>query len=187
MSSQVDHPERETVPGSPISRLREVRQEVAQRTTVDLDVPGYQGLLIARYEPIPYDVETRATRRALQHEGDPDAITQAAADCLISACVGMYYRDEQGEVQPLMWEQEQVRFDKGLAAVLDLEFGETPREVLLGVFHTGAQAVEAQFDALRYWSITRDREIDDQLVERAGQDETLAPLSLSSHGPESSG
>ena len=39
-----------------LARLREIRRKVGERITVDMDVPGYQGMLVARFGPLPWDV-----------------------------------------------------------------------------------------------------------------------------------
>jgi hypothetical protein len=59
--------------------------EMRQKTLV-LPVPGYEGLLFARYRPLPYE---DLRRIQLRHEGigkDPHVEVNAAADMLIEAC-----------------------------------------------------------------------------------------------------
>ncbi len=143
-------------PGAPSSlmeQLRLKRAEAAARTTVDLPVPGYVGELLARYRLLDPLVEGRqiGDRVVKQFEHEEERQFYAFADTLIAACVGLFLRGPDGELEPLLGSSgEPVGYDAELAKGLGLE-AQTAREVLLAVFADNKVAVTEQAVRLNRW------------------------------------
>lgn len=165
---------------SPLNRLRQVRESFRGDQHIDLPVPGYQGLLVARYAPVEYEVLRRIGERAERQRHNPEAELIAACDTLAHACQGLFYRDDAGNLEAVKHQGDPVRFDLGLAAVLDIK-AETVREVIRSTFPDPLSIV-SQYTAFSRWQTERDGEADDELAES----DELRPTLSSSPAPPSS-
>jgi hypothetical protein len=136
------------------SILRAVRLRAAQlahEDTVELAIPGYGGVLVGRYRAISiakvYGGPGGQLRNPLTEWG-------VAADALSRALVGLYGRNERGDLEPLFIDQD-ARFDDDLAQALDLEPDEqTARAVLValcGGGELGESRVWSHFLAYQTW------------------------------------
>lgn len=138
--------------------LREKRAEAAKRQTIDLSVGGYDGALVARYrllDPLKEGKEI-GERVRRQFKGDEDAqLFYANADTLIEACVGLYLRDDNGELEPIDPEGlgEPVKYDHRLAAGLgiDVDDKQPARSVLLGIFNGNKVALNVHALQFTRW------------------------------------
>lgn|SRR5262249_17847507 len=136
------------------SVLAAVRVRAAQLATenaAELDIPGYGGVLVGRYRAISiarvYNGPGGQLRNPLTDWG-------VAADALARALVGLYGRNEHGELEPLFLDQD-ARFDDDLAAALKLEPAEhSARGVLValcGGGELGQSRVWSHFLAYQAW------------------------------------
>lgn len=87
--------------GSLKDRLQARRSELQRQTTEDFDVPGYEGVLVARYQLLDYK-----TLRGIISRSDkvPDPALQelnVMADTLIHACVDLLEYRSDGQHVPL--------------------------------------------------------------------------------------
>jgi len=115
---------------SVLSAVRLRAAQLAHENTVELDIPGYDGVLVGRYKAISiarvYNGPNNTLRNPLTEWG-------VAADALALALVGLYGRNEHGELEPLFSDQD-ARFDDDLAAALHLEpTARTARAVLVAL------------------------------------------------------
>jgi hypothetical protein len=162
-------------PNSIVARLRELRAEFQADVSVDLPVPGYRGELVARYAPLPWNIIRALAIRGDKGRRNPENAPMIAADALANACIGMYYRGVGGELEPVLHQGDPVRYDKGLAYVLNLE-GETTREIVRAVFPDTTSLV-AHYGALMEWQSEREDEDaeGDALRAAAESDDSIRP------------
>jgi hypothetical protein len=145
-----------TEPDAPAdsSVLKAVRLRAAQLAldnTVELAIPGYGGVLVGRYKAISiarvYGGPGGQLRNPLSDWG-------VAADALCRALVGLYGRNEAGELEPLFHDQD-ARLDDDLTEALHLDPAEhTARAVLValcGGGELGQSRVWSHFLAYQSW------------------------------------
>lgn len=128
----VDHSDE----GSILSELRAERQALTHKRTLDLPVPGYQRM-VARYKAIDYAIIDKIEARARKSQG-PMADLNAAADVLAQTCIGIFLREDNGELLPLneqleRWGDDPIRYDARLAEAVGVEPGKA-RTIIHNVF-----------------------------------------------------
>lgn len=127
-----DAEEAATPPASPLDRLRELHREARrERPQLDMNIPGFQGALVARYRVLDYNPELRDLNkraRKMFQADDPDADLKAMIDVIVTACTGIFLRKEEtGELVPLEETAVElgdtpVTYNRKLAeAVLDID------------------------------------------------------------------
>lgn len=136
---QLASPEEPEVAPAEDSVLQAVRVRAAQLqadTTVDLDIPGYEGILVGRYRAVSI---SRFNRVAGDELHIPFLDWRTAADALGTALVGLYgYRS--GELVPLYESGDPARYDAELAQTLGLGTTEhTARAVMVALFGGGGK------------------------------------------------
>jgi hypothetical protein len=158
-------------PDSPKARARAMRAKLAADKSLDLIVPGYEGLLGVRYRPLGEDEWTTFARRIEAQAGDAGAVAtglEVAADLMIAACEAVIWRDAL-EVE---WEvvndddDQPIRFDVRLAEWLGFE-ATTAREVVKGVFSPeGVKPISPSVhgDAIAEWQRGNDQAINRALL-----------------------
>ena len=125
----------EVAESSVLTAVRLRAQQLAQEHTVDLDLPGYDGVLTGRYKAINiakvYGGPGGQLRNPLSDWG-------VAADALCRALVNLYGREHaDGELVPLFNDQD-ARYDDELAAALNLTPTEpSARAVLVALLGLG--------------------------------------------------
>lgn len=134
----VDEPGPEPVnaaPGSVLAALRERARQLREEHTVDLDIPGYDGMLVGKYKAVSLG---RVFSKRADTPINPD--WTVAADTLGKALVEVLMRDSpSGEsVYPLFTDQV-ARFDDDLVEALGLAPAQrTARAVLVALCGGGA-------------------------------------------------
>lgn len=158
------HSESPDEPGSVREHLREKREALKKRTTLDLLVPGYDGELAIRYHAIPGQVAEKLGRK-IQDSGT--RALDASADFLIRCCEVVLVRND-GKLEELETDDgEPVQFDHELAQVFGFE-AEKAREIVLGVFSPEQNrdlAVIEHGTALINWMQGHEAEIDRSLLD----------------------
>jgi hypothetical protein len=139
-------------PGSLLSDLRKRAAELRDDDHVDLELPGWNGRLVARYRALERAQLDPLLERAMGKHGDA---TAAMADALCLAHVELFGVDVDGSYVELFADQP-ARFDLDLAEALQLTPQErTARGVLLAVFgapnERAAGLVNAQFREYAEW------------------------------------
>lgn len=121
------------------SILAAVRQRAAAITaeqTVDLEIPGYEGVLLGRYHAISISKFNRLTGNEVQV---PFLDWRSAADALASALDGLY-AIKNDEVVPLYTSGDPARYDDELAQNLGLAVTErSARAVMAALFGGGGK------------------------------------------------
>lgn len=120
-----------------MDRLRSRRAAVGNEATTQLDIPGYEGELVATYRLMD-SKELDAIGRKVTKQFPRDRAQQAlfgSVDTLIAACVELGFR-QNGTYTPLQevaGTDYPVTYDSALAEFFGFET-KTAREVLFGVF-----------------------------------------------------
>lgn len=152
-------------PDSPRARLRAAREQLRQKRSIDLVVPGYNGLLGVRYRPVRQEEFQRLARR-LSNE---TTALEAALDMMVEACEAILYRDSaEVDFEPLVDDKSgmPLRFGPELADVLGFE-AESARETVLGVFSPdGVKDLSpiVHGNALSEWMQGNDEQINRALL-----------------------
>jgi hypothetical protein len=112
------------------------------------EVPGYDGL-VAMYRPLT-DRERDEVNNANFEQGEQAANVRL----LLLACVGMYARDHDGTLEPILGEGgEHARYDAALAWYLGLELQGTLDDLLRRVFKHNAMAIGRHSGEVSSWMI----------------------------------
>ena len=139
--------------GTLMEQLRRKRAEAASHTTVDLAVPGYKGDIVARYQLIDVLVEGKEIQERLQRqfEKDDDRMHFGMIDTLIAACTGLYFRNDEGQLEPIDPDgQGPAQYDHRLAAAFGYE-AESARDALVKLFNGNNLAIRAHALRLSEW------------------------------------
>jgi hypothetical protein len=111
-------PDTEPAPGSVLAALRERAAQLRTEQTTDLDIPGYDGLLVGRYKAVSLG-RIFAKSATLQTPLNPDL--QMATVTLSGALEQLFMRDspDSDELHPLFTDIA-ARFDDDLVDALNL-------------------------------------------------------------------
>jgi hypothetical protein len=118
--------------------LRKTHAEMIDTETVDLDIPNYKGQLVARYRILTneeLEKIAKKIRRTFRGQKDRQAemVLALAEDGLIASCVGIFYRDEDSQLQQLKADGFPIVYDHNLSEFLGLD-AQSARDVVLEVF-----------------------------------------------------
>jgi hypothetical protein len=120
-------------PGSVLDKLRASAAQLAKQQTIDLEIPGYNGVLVARYGAVSI------ARIYAQNPGELIPKWTVAADTLGRALIGLYGRNASGDPEPLQHDTP-TRFDDDLVTMLNLHPTErSVRAVLIALCGAGDQ------------------------------------------------
>lgn len=126
-----------SAPGSVLGGLRARAAQLTAQQTVDLEVPGYNGVLVARYAAVSI---------GRIYAQNPDQLIPkwtVAADTLGRALTGLYGRNAAGELEPLQYDTP-TRFDDELVAMLDLHPAERSVRAVLVALCGGGELGESR-------------------------------------------
>jgi hypothetical protein len=179
---QEQEPVEQTGTQSILDRLKARRESVKKSRTLDLEIPGYEGDLLARYKPVPFKVFEDDEKKRKKSKGKDPALLSAAIDQIISCCDMILVRDpgnpacvldNDGEVtdfrpidvdaaeagSPVKWEQR-------LADLIDIPQEETRGIAKLVVLRTFCNDAALIYHASRLGIWLRDttKEVDDDLL-----------------------
>lgn len=142
-------------PGSLLAKLREQAQRGARHYTTTLVIPTWEGLLGARYHPLPIheleryaDLTGRITNLNL------------AFDMLAGCCEALVARPNDPEEEDLADEQGVVGYGPRAAQLLGLgvEHDPTPAGVITAIFRDNGIAINDHATALFEWMGDPSRE-----------------------------
>ena len=141
--------------GTLLSSLRDKRNKIGSERHLELEIPGYDGELVVRYQPIPWEEAKRITER-LENSKNPRKELYAQADVLIRACEEVLARVE-GKLVPLSTVfpevgGEPIKFDSRLAKALGFEVvnGSEGRSAVLGAFNNDLAVSKQQQDVMEW-------------------------------------
>ena len=126
-----------SAPGSVLAELRARAAQLTAQTTVDLEVPGYNGVLVARYGAVSI------SRIYAQNPGELIPKWTVAADTLGRALVGLYGRNANGDPEPLATDGP-TRFDDDLVEMLNLHPTERSVRAVLVALCGGGELGESR-------------------------------------------
>jgi hypothetical protein len=148
-----------------LAHVREQRdKKLAEDHYLDVDLPGYDGLLVARFVPFPVAKSERAapSMRKKMDKGEP-ILLDSACDTLINACEQIMVR-KPGETDPIAIDDENpVRFDSRLAELIGLGKSETSRQVVKDLFFT-EQGIIAVAMTVDTWMRDVTKEADEEFL-----------------------
>lgn len=136
----------------------------------DFDVPGYDGLLVARYRRMTTAEVTALTEHLPDVDpNDRESVVRAAvclnADFLCAACAELFGRKD-GELQPLSDDGVPMRYDQSFAAMMG--FDVTPeqgaREVLMRTLDHNELALKRHADDVDEWMTSLRPALDKDTV-----------------------
>jgi hypothetical protein len=147
-----------------LATLRGKREAAKADHYLDLDIPGYDGLLVARFRPFPIEKTERKMAEFQRNIGKQPVLLKAACDTLIDAC-------EQVMVKKPDWEEPRplddeaippIAFDERLAQMLGYETS-SARQVITGLFPT-EQAVLSMNNKVTSWMQDVTQDVDASLL-----------------------
>jgi hypothetical protein len=143
-----------------MERLRKTHREITEHTTVDMDLPHYHMLDVDAVDRIG-----KKARRQYGKSKDQQAqlLLAASCDALIQACDGLFYRDDDGAMHQIQYNDLPVLYDQSLAEFLDLrgQDGEplsSGRQVVQAMFGYNDTSVIDHYVRLTRWM--RDTSVD---------------------------
>lgn len=146
---------------SPKDRIRRLREQKRSRNRLDLLVPGYEGELGVRYEPIDPDKSKEFGKRLTKSESGVEAANELIAEA--SEC--LLVRGEDG-LEPLKDDEGTVTFAEGAGEYLGFE-AESVRDAIRETFSpdgTSPFAAMAHANALMEWMQGNDAAVDRALL-----------------------
>lgn len=159
-------------PGSILERLRFEREQAMGEKFLTLEIPGWSGMLLAQYHPIPWADMTRLIKTA---SDDPQKGLDSNIDALIAACERLLVledgeRKSLGDVLRAQGEkvQGEVRYNNGYAPdALGLDATATARGIVLEIFGAAVSpelAIGEHAAQITNWMTGVTQSIDEELV-----------------------
>ena len=165
----VEHTGRQAATPSVWDRLRADHERIAaDRPPLELDVPGYHGTLVVRYQYVPLrDAAKRAEKLAKLKDGFRKGLIMAI-DTLILACQEILVRDpDTGDLRGLADDgDEPIRFDERLARGMGWEPGPTgysARDICQRLFENDYALIK-QAEDVTSWMSESAQEIGDDFL-----------------------
>lgn len=146
-----------------LDQVRQRRQEILSTDYYkDVDIPGYLGMLVARFRPYTASKSERHSKSLRQRvERDEPVILDVSCQTLIDACEQVMVRKGR-DTEPMPIDDEvPVKFDARLAELLRIDLGPAggARAVVKALFPT-EQAVIATAMEVDQWLRDVTREAD---------------------------
>jgi hypothetical protein len=154
-------------PSSLLDTLRAKREERAAERHFDIELPGYDGLLVLRCGPIPGRTLTLLRERS-ERSKSPERDFNLNADTLIAACREVLGREQRSHPLRVLPDAdgEPVRIDERLADLLQLP-ATSARDVLRCLFENANSpevAVAYQAGLYMEWAASSLDELDEELL-----------------------
>lgn len=148
---------------TPLARLRERREAIAQQRTTVIPVPGYGGELALVIKPIKWDDAKRIALRVEKSKSHRKEL-MAQADTVIAATESIVIRDpDTGEVSPLDPGADAITFaSPELGAALGFQAG-SAREAVFQVFNNDI-AVASVSSEISEWSAASGDDADEEFL-----------------------
>lgn len=155
---------------SVLERLKEKREAIGAKKFHDMDIPGYDGELVARFKRMRWEALKDIAEQAEQSTVKRKELN-GHADVIATACEELFIKkvlpggDEEltplRELYPEEFGAVPVRFDPRLSTFLDLKIEGTPtaRKVVFAVFNNDL-AVTALHNDLGEWMQSSKSEED---------------------------
>lgn len=147
-----------------LNQLRGKREELKEDHYLDLDIPGYDGMLVGRFRPFPIEKSEKKMREFQKLAGKAPMLLKAACDTLIDACEQLMIRKEAG-TEPVPIDPDvdpPIAFDSRAAELFGFP-AQTARQVVIGLFPTEQSIVALNVEVSR-WMQTLQRDTDEELL-----------------------
>lgn len=165
-------PDQEPAPatndGSVAGQLRARFRALQDEHHVDVDVPGFNGLLVGRYGLMPQDrIEARA--KAIERVPKAQQPLTASMDLIIESCISLWFREDE-VLRPLDADDDTIRYDHRLANVLGItvDANTTARDILRRVFTVNGTlntaAIMSHANEIGAWMENVSREVGEKYV-----------------------
>lgn len=148
---------------SVLQSLKKRRQSISADRRLDLDVPGYEGTLVARYKPVPWDQLKKIAERAETSSNQRKELN-AQADTIATACDTLLVQIEDEliplhEAYPDVFGDRPAKYDERLGALLGFE-AKSSRQAVFGLFRNDL-AVTAHQNEIGVWQQSSRNEDDE--------------------------
>jgi hypothetical protein len=146
-----------------LDQLVAAREEAVDNQTVDLELPGYKGLLWARYGLLDNSQLGKIAKRVRrQYKKAEEQVLAMSCDILIASCEGFYHRTENGELQSITKDGDVLNYHNA-GDFLKFEVG-SARQSVIAVFAGNEIAVIDQQVRLARWMRNTGIEVDSDLL-----------------------
>ena len=149
---------------SSIERIRSYRQELADETTIDINVPGYHDELKISFKAIPAVEAERIMRQITKNKGAKAA--KAACDLLIRCCDEILLKQDDGSFEALRTERGPIRFEPALGEAFGFS-ADSARNAVMGLYAPNEKrdlVVVDQANTVFNWMQGRLSELDKELL-----------------------
>ncbi len=145
---------------SVLAELRTLRGTLGgESKPLDLEVPGYKGLLLIRYKWVPYSQIAQNAKSLSKIEETAERQLSAAADVLVDTCEEFLIRVGE-ELQPLSKNDIPVTFgDPRLPESLGFMPTDTARKACMRVFNNDYALIRTA-DVVTTWLQDTSRKVD---------------------------
>lgn len=138
-----------------ITQLREKRRQIVRPKHINLDIPGYDGLLVARYgmPPDAWDMSKRIAEK-VERSKNPKKELFGMMDTLIEGIETMMIKRGDKlmpvhEAYPDLGD-DPIGYDANLARLLGFQAGKA-RDVVMTVFGGNEMAILVQYNQYAQW------------------------------------
>lgn len=143
------------------ARIAQRRKVLQSQRTLTIDVPGYEGILMAEYRVLPWQTIRKNVDRHQRQRDEGLRELYIAADGLMMACENLY------EIKPPNDTKVALDVVWGIAAAnklgIELEPGTTARQALLAIFEVDSRIV-GHYSELVSWQQGENQELDEELA-----------------------
>lgn len=162
-------------PKSVLEGIRRQREAMLAENYVDINIPGYQGLLVCRYVSVDFtvtaDISVRVAKPVKKQDERSLAYLNGLIDSIAAHCDEFYAREKPNDDPvPLakvlgLEEGTKVRYGARLLEAVGQDVPEqiSPRLVVKMVFPRN-EAIVAHAQALDAWLSTGSAEVDEELL-----------------------
>lgn len=142
-----------TAADSVLETLKKRREVISADRRLDLDIPGYNGDIVARYKPVPWDRLKKIAEKAEASSSHRKELN-AQADTIAMACDTLLVRIEEEliplhEAYPDVFGDRPAKYDDRLGKLLGFD-ADTGRQAVLRLFRNDL-AVTAHQTEIGTW------------------------------------
>lgn len=152
---------------SVLEKLREKRDELSEDRYLTLEIPGYGGWLLARYQAVGYRELRKARKKQIKRSGaDPEDEIRFAASALVRACDSMLVRtEEDGEPVELHttvaeFGEDPVRYDARLAKAVGIDDTVSSASQVIRLVFKNTYALANHYDEYDQWLASNETDKD---------------------------
>lgn len=159
-----EHHEEDPLSNSMMDALRAKHQALGASKSIDIPLPGYDGLLVVTYRVLDVKKEIGDINRRIRREfkQEMERILYSTIDVMARSCVAIS-TTRNGELWPLSAsigpDEPPVCYDSRLAEFMGFVGAESARQVILAVFQNIETMVLAHGQELSAWMTDTTKEV----------------------------